>query len=138
MTMQDNNSTLIAPTPKGVLDPATGKPVGANDPFFGEINDELADKGFLVTSTDELITWARTGSLMWMTFGLACCAVEMMQLSMPRYDAERFVEFKRLCTEIVETGGYDRVDPIATARRSMMLTLRRWILWRFQASERTM
>ena len=40
--------------------------------------------------TDDLITWARTGSLMWMTFGLACCAVEMMQMSMPRYDAERF------------------------------------------------
>ncbi len=29
-------------------------------------------------------------SLMWMTFGLACCAIEMMQMSMPRYDAERF------------------------------------------------
>jgi NADH-quinone oxidoreductase subunit B len=27
---------------------------------------------------------------MWMTFGLACCAVEMMQASMPRYDVERF------------------------------------------------
>ena len=26
---------------------------------------------------------------MWMTFGLACCAVEMMQASMPRYDLER-------------------------------------------------
>ena len=39
---------------------------------------------------DDLIIWARTGSLMWMTFGLACCAVEMMQMSMPRYDAERF------------------------------------------------
>ncbi len=51
---------------------------------------ELGDKGFLVTSTDDLIQWARTGSLMWMTFGLACCAVEMMQMSMPRYDAERF------------------------------------------------
>jgi len=25
-----------------------------------------------------------------MTFGLACCAVEMMQMSMPRYDAESF------------------------------------------------
>ena len=54
------------------------------------VNNELADKGFLVTSTDNLIQWARTGSLMWMTFGLACCAVEMMQMSMPRYDAERF------------------------------------------------
>jgi NADH-quinone oxidoreductase subunit B len=68
----------------------TGQAGRRDDPFFGEINNELADKGFLVTSTDELINWARTGSLMWMTFGLACCAVEMMQMSMPRYDAERF------------------------------------------------
>jgi NADH-quinone oxidoreductase subunit B len=61
-----------------------------DDPTMGMINAELADKGFFVTSTDELITWARTGSLMWMTFGLACCAIEMMQMSMPRYDVERF------------------------------------------------
>src|SRR5215467_4002483 len=85
-----SGTTLVAPKPKGIIDPSTGKPVGSNDAFFGEINNELADKGFLVTSTDELINWARTGSLMWMTFGLACCAVEMMQMSMPRYDAERF------------------------------------------------
>ncbi len=65
----------------------TGKPVGADDAFFGELNAELADKGFLATTAEDLITWARTGSLMWMTFGLACCAVEMMQMSMPRYDA---------------------------------------------------
>jgi NADH-quinone oxidoreductase subunit B len=82
--------TAIAPAPRGVIDPATGKPIGANDPFFGALNDQLADKGFIVTTTDDLIQWARTGSLMWMTFGLACCAVEMMQLSMPRYDVERF------------------------------------------------
>jgi len=63
---------------------------GPDPKLFGEINNELADKGFLVTSTDELINWARTGSLMWMTFGLACCAVEMMQAAMPRYDVERF------------------------------------------------
>ena len=62
----------------------------ANDPFMADVNNELADKGFLVTTTDDLINWARTGSLMWMTFGLACCAVEMMQASMPRYDLERF------------------------------------------------
>jgi NADH-quinone oxidoreductase subunit B len=62
----------------------------ADDPFFTGVSNELADKGFLVTTVDDLITWARTGSLMWMTFGLACCAVEMMQASMPRYDLERF------------------------------------------------
>jgi len=50
---------------------------------------DLQDKGFLVTSTEDVINWARTGSLHWMTFGLACCAVEMMHTSMPRYDLER-------------------------------------------------
>ncbi|MEO1362511.1 MAG: NADH-quinone oxidoreductase subunit B, partial [Pseudomonadota bacterium] len=54
------------------------------------LNAELQDKGFLLTSTDDIINWARTGSLHWMTFGLACCAVEMMHASTPRYDLERF------------------------------------------------
>jgi NADH-quinone oxidoreductase subunit B len=54
------------------------------------LNRELQDKGFLLTSTEDVFNWARNGSLMWMTFGLACCAVEMIQLSMPRYDLERF------------------------------------------------
>jgi NADH-quinone oxidoreductase subunit B len=63
--------------------------VGQDSSFF-EVNNELADKGFFVTSTDEMITWARTGSIYWVTFGLACCAIEMMQVMMPRYDLERF------------------------------------------------
>jgi len=61
-----------------------------HDKFFETVSTELNDKGFLLASADDVITWARTGSLMWMTFGLACCAVEMMQASMPRYDMERF------------------------------------------------
>ena len=88
MGLTDTSGTLVAPAPKGILDPRTGKPVGAEDPYFIGLNNELADKGFLVAAADDLIIWARTGSLMWMTFGLACC--EMMQLSMPRYDVERF------------------------------------------------
>src|SRR5213592_757635 len=81
--------TLTSPG-EGILDARTGRPVGADDSFFTGLSGELADKGFLVTATDDLVIWARTGSLMWMTFGLACCAIEMMQMSMPRYDAERF------------------------------------------------
>ena len=88
-TALDRGDPLVAPAPKGLVG-ADGRPLGAADPFFTGINNELADKGFIVTATDDLINWARTGSLMWMTFGLACCAVEMMQLSMPRYDVERF------------------------------------------------
>ena len=61
-----------------------------HDRFFEQAQGELADKGFITAAADDLITWARTGSLMWMTFGLACCAVEMIQASMPRWDLERF------------------------------------------------
>jgi NADH-quinone oxidoreductase subunit B len=57
---------------------------------FKDLAKDFAEKGFITTSSDNLINWARTGSLHWMTFGLACCAVEMMQTSMPRYDLERF------------------------------------------------
>ena len=48
------------------------------------------EQGIVTTTADKLINWARTGSMWPMTFGLACCAVEMMHTSMPRYDAERF------------------------------------------------
>ncbi len=61
-----------------------------SDPYFVALQEQLRDKSFLVANLDALINWARTGSLMWMTFGLACCAVEMIQASMPRYDMERF------------------------------------------------
>jgi NADH-quinone oxidoreductase subunit B len=83
----------------GVKGPARGAaratlegvpPVSDKDVFFQHVNAELTDKGFLVAAAEDVVTWARTGSLMWMTFGLACCAVEMMQASMPRYDLERF------------------------------------------------
>jgi NADH-quinone oxidoreductase subunit B len=64
--------------------------LGPDDPFFDALQGELDNKGFVTARADELVVWARTGSLMWMMFGLACCGVEMMQAAMPRYDLERF------------------------------------------------
>jgi len=58
--------------------------------IFEEMREELDKKGFMVAKSEDLFTWARTGSLWWMTFGLACCAVEMIHVNMPRYDLERF------------------------------------------------
>ncbi|MEO1137389.1 MAG: NADH-quinone oxidoreductase subunit B family protein, partial [Pseudomonadota bacterium] len=85
----DSNSS---PLPYGTAARAgaPGYNPSAKDPFYSELSDQLADRGFITAPADALINWARTGSLMWMTFGLACCAVEMMQASMPRYDLERF------------------------------------------------
>src|SRR5688500_11579027 len=46
----------------------------------------FAERGFVTTSVDTVMNWARTGSLWPMTFGLACCAVEMMHAGASRYD----------------------------------------------------
>ena len=45
---------------------------------------------FIVSKMDELVNWARKGSLWPMSFGLACCAVEMIQCGTARYDLDRF------------------------------------------------
>ena len=48
------------------------------------------EEGLIVTSVDFAINWARRNSLWPMTFGLACCAIEMMAVGASRYDLDRF------------------------------------------------
>ncbi|XP_062869174.1 NADH dehydrogenase [ubiquinone] iron-sulfur protein 7, mitochondrial [Trichomycterus rosablanca] len=45
---------------------------------------------YIITKLDDLVNWARRSSMWPMTFGLACCAVEMMHMAAPRYDMDRF------------------------------------------------
>mmetsp|Transcript_2965 Transcript_2965/g.3387 ORF Transcript_2965/g.3387 Transcript_2965/m.3387 type:complete len:218 (-) Transcript_2965:25-678(-) len=57
--------------------------------------DGLLHKGkngveFVVSKLDDVVNWARKGSMWPMTFGLACCAVEMMHTAASRYDMDRF------------------------------------------------
>lgn len=51
---------------------------------------DLIKPGFYVTSVESIFSWARSGSLWPMSFGLACCAVEMMHCAASRYDLDRF------------------------------------------------
>lgn len=65
-------------------------PAAAQDVVPAAISKHLHEKGFLLTGADALFDWARTGSMWPMTFGLACCAVEMIHAYMSRYDLDRF------------------------------------------------
>jgi NADH-quinone oxidoreductase subunit B len=52
--------------------------------------EENLPSGVLLTSVEKLVNWTRKSSLWPATFGLACCAIEMMTTGAPRYDLARF------------------------------------------------
>src|SRR6266446_10820000 len=52
--------------------------------------EEALPSGLLLTSVEKFVNWARTGSLWPATFGLACCAIEMMATGASHYDLARF------------------------------------------------
>ena len=47
-------------------------------------------EGLIFTKLDQAVNWARKSSLWPMSFGLACCAIEMMSMSASRFDIARF------------------------------------------------
>ena len=54
-----------------------------------EVPDDL-DRNLMVTSVDTLINWGRKSSVWPLSFGLACCAFEMMASAVSRFDLSRF------------------------------------------------
>jgi NADH-quinone oxidoreductase subunit B len=55
----------------------------------GGVSDAIG-VNFITARLDKLVNWARRSSLWPATFGLACCAIEMMSSTMPRHDLARF------------------------------------------------
>src|SRR6202045_4654204 len=55
-----------------------------------ELKTELSKHGIFATSFEELYNWGRKNSVWPLTFGLACCAIEMIATTMARYDLARF------------------------------------------------
>ena len=47
-------------------------------------------ENIITTTVDALVNWARKSALWYMTYGLACCAIEMMAAGASRYDFDRF------------------------------------------------
>ena len=74
------------------------KPFAASGPpdLFSRIDDYAADhaaaagEGLVMTKLDAAVNWARKNSIWPMSFGLACCAIEMMSMSASRFDIARF------------------------------------------------
>lgn len=54
------------------------------------LKNELAKQGVVATSLQELYNWGRSNSVWPLSFGLACCAIEMIAASMSKWDISRF------------------------------------------------
>ena len=78
--IQTLDRLMTNPIPEGRVD----------DILRPEGDNPLLEKGYVTTSVDPLVNWARTGSMWPMTFGLACCAVEMMHAGAARLDLDRY------------------------------------------------
>jgi NADH-quinone oxidoreductase subunit B len=74
----------------GVSTALAQQPAAPAANLFEDVNGGLQKQGFFVTTMNDLVNWARSGSMWPMTFGLACCAVEMMHAAASRYDLDRF------------------------------------------------
>ncbi|XP_022166077.1 uncharacterized protein LOC111030726 [Myzus persicae] len=79
-----NESTKIQPASQDTN--VEEKPFRPYSPF--QKTNNMAE--YAVARLDDVLNWGRKHSLWPLTFGLACCAVEMMHIAAPRYDMDRY------------------------------------------------
>jgi NADH-quinone oxidoreductase subunit B len=89
---QSRYSKGMAATPErdhylfGALESSANNRVKLNEVTYGFEEPE----GVFLTSLDFAVNWIRKNSVWPMTFGLACCAIEMMSMGASRFDLARF------------------------------------------------
>ncbi|CAF3787679.1 unnamed protein product [Rotaria socialis] len=95
--------------------------------FYGESNVEVA-----LARLDDVQNLIRRGSIWPLTFGLACCAVEMMQMAAPRYDMDRFgVVFRaspRQCDLMIVAGTLTNKMAPAIRRLYEQMPHPKWVI----------
>ena len=78
----------------GSPDAFRAKQMRARDMLRGDVTDEQlqehVEQSVLTATLDDLVGWARGNSMFPLTFGLACCAIEMMSIVAARVDVARF------------------------------------------------
>ena len=84
---------------------------------------ESIEDALMTTTVEKAIAWAQSGSMWPDTFGLACCAIEMMSIVSSRYDIarfgmERFSSSPRQADLLIISGPDDAQDGRAGAARS--------------------
>ncbi len=57
---------------------------------MGLLDKEFSDSNIVIAKVEDVLNWARLSSLWQLSFGLACCAIEMMAASASNYDFDRF------------------------------------------------
>jgi NADH-quinone oxidoreductase subunit B len=70
--------------------PTVGVPAFGDRAHSDRAIEEEVERGILLTSLDRMVNWARRSSIWPATFGLACCAIEMMATGASRFDLARF------------------------------------------------
>jgi len=81
-------SSSSAPVPQETENNLYGRDMkGKYSPFQVDTKNKAE---WATARIDDLVNWGRKSSLWPLTFGLACCAVEMMHIAAPRYDMDRY------------------------------------------------
>lgn len=57
---------------------------------MGIIQERIKHPNLITVNADKVLNWARLSSLYFLTFGIACCAIEMMAAGLSRYEFDRY------------------------------------------------
>ena len=85
---------IVKREPLGTPDDFRARQLKARDMLRGDLEgealDQYVEQSVLTTTLDKAVNWARSNAMFPLTFGLACCAIEMMSIVAARVDVARF------------------------------------------------